>query len=423
MKAAISKSIIKGSVTVPPSKSLTIRALMCAALSDGESEIINPLISDDTNAAAAVLKQVGADIRKSNGVWKVTGGKLHAAKKELHCGESAATLRFMTAICSLIPGRHRLVGGPSLSKRPVGELVNALQKLGVKISATKSGTPPVDIVGGTFQGGMTEIPGNISSQFISALLLASPLAQREVTIKLTTPLTSQPYILMTLWCLKQFGISIKRKGDKFIIHPQKYAPTSITIEGDWSSASYFLALGALSEEGVLVRNLNVKSLQGDRVMLDFLRKMGARVIVHGTDVIVSRHNLKGIHANLTDCIDLLPTVAVLAALANGKTELNGIRQARLKESNRVAALREGLLKLGVAVAEDENRLIITGGKFMSKNPVIINSHGDHRIAMAFSILGAVLGNIVIDGAECVSKTFPTYWDEFKKIGGEVKLNE
>jgi len=262
MKAVISKSVIKGSVSIPASKSMTIRALMCAALSDGVSEIINPLISDDTNAAASVLEQVGANIHKGDGVWKVIGGKLHVAQADLHCGDSAATLRFMTAICALIPGRHRLVGGPSLSKRPVGALVDALKQLGVKISASKDGTPPVVVEGGALPGGVTEIPGDVSSQFISALLLASPLTQKGVIIKLTTPLTSQPYVLMTLWCLKQFGIGVKREKDKFIVLPQKFVPTSVEIEGDWSSASYFLALGALSEEGVIIRNLNPASQIG-----------------------------------------------------------------------------------------------------------------------------------------------------------------
>jgi 3-phosphoshikimate 1-carboxyvinyltransferase len=423
MKAVISKSVIKGSVSIPTSKSLTIRALMCAALSDGESEIIHPLVSDDTSAAVAVLEQLGANIHKGDGVWKVIGGKLHGTQADLHCGESAATLRFMTAICTLIPGHHRLVGGPSLSKRPVGALVNALQKLGVNITAAKSGTPPVVVEGGALQGGVTEIPDDVSSQFISALLLASPLAQKGVIIKLTTPLTSQPYVLMTLWCLKQFGINVKREKNKFTILPQRFVPTSVEVEGDWSSASYFLALGALSEEGVIIRNLNTSSLQGDRVMLDYLRKIGAKVKVTGTDMTVSRHSLKGIHADLSDCIDLLPTVAALAALAKGKTELTGIGQARFKESNRVAAIRESLVKLGVAINEDENRLTINGGLSITGSPIVLDSHGDHRIAMAFSVLGAASGNIIISGAECVTKTFPIYWDEFKKIGGEVKLDE
>ena len=160
MKAIISKSVIRGSVTAPPSKSLTIRALICAALSDGVSEIINPLICDDTNAAATVLEKVGAKIVKGDGIWKVTGGNLHAAQNDLYCGESAATLRFMTAICSAIPGRHRLVGGPSLNQRPVGTLVDALRQLGVKVSASPSGTPPVVVEGGTLRGGRTVIPGN-----------------------------------------------------------------------------------------------------------------------------------------------------------------------------------------------------------------------------------------------------------------------
>ncbi len=423
MKAMISKSVIKGSVSIPASKSMTIRALMCAALSAGESEIFRPLVSDDTNAAAAVLEQVGTIILKRDDVWKVTGGKLRIAQEDLNCGESAATLRFMAAICSLIPGHHRLIGGPSLSQRPVGALVAALQKLGVKISTEKSGTLPVNIEGGTFQGGATEIPGDVSSQFISALLLVSPFAPKGVTIKLTTPLTSRPYILMTLWCLKQFGINIQQEGDRFIILPQSYTPTSIEIESDWSSASYFLALGALSEEGVLVQNLNLTSLQGDRVMIDILRSMGAKVTVTRRSVAVSHNHLRGIHADFSDCIDLLPTVAALAALAEGNTELTGIQRARIKESNRVAAVREALVKLGVAVSEDENRLSITGGVSASKSPVVINSCGDHRIAMAFSVLGAALGNVVIDNAECVTKTFPAFWGEFKKIGGEVKIDE
>ncbi len=396
---------------------------MCAALSDGESEIINPLVSDDTNAAVSILAQVGALVEKGDGVWKVNGGSLHATQRDLCCGESAATLRFMTAICSLIPGRHRLVGGPSLGKRPIGALVDALKQLGVKISASPTGTPPVTIEGGNFIGGTAQIPGDVSSQFISALLMASPLAQKRITIKLTTPLTSRPYIDMTLWCLKQFGINVKRQKDKFKIKPQKYHPTKIPIEGDWSSASYFLALGALSEDGVTIHNLNPKSIQGDRAMLEFLRKMGAKVKTSGTNVTVSRNKLIGINAELPNCIDLLPTLSALAALAQGGTELGGIRQARLKESNRVAAVHEGLTKLGVAVVESEHWLAISHKRVIPENPVVINSHADHRIAMAFSILGAALGNIVIDGAECVAKTFPTYWDEFRKIGGEVKLNE
>ncbi len=444
MKATISKSVIKGNISVPTSKSMTIRALMCAALSVGESQIIDPLVSDDTNAAAEVLTKVGTEIQKSGNTWKVTGGKFSVFEEDLNCGESATTLRFMTALCSLIPGPHRLVGGPSLSQRPIGSLVDALKRLGVKISTEKLGGPPVNVEGGTFRGGYTEIPGNVSSQFISALLLVSPFSPKGVNIKLTTPLTSRPYILMTFWCLKQFNIIIRREGNQFVILRQRYLPTTVKIESDWSSASYFLALGAMSEEGVVVQNMNPASLQGDRLILDILRNMGAKVTITGSQVAVSYDHLKGIHADLGDCIDLLPTVAVLAAVAKGTTDLIGIQRARIKESNRVAVIRECLTKLGVVVVEHENRLVILGTdyfyvpteedreeadeekpkekKLVFENPVALNCHGDHRIAMAFAALGALLGNIIINDAECVTKSYPKFWDDLKEMGGEVKLD-
>ena len=344
MKVTVKKSKIKGKVGTPSSKSMTIRALMCAALSEGNSEILRPLVSEDTDAAVNVLGKIGVSIRKEKDLWRVTGGNLHVPAGDLHCGESATTLRFMTAICSLIPGEHRLVGGALLSKRPVKSLVEALRQLGIKGSTEGKTTPPVTIQGGTLKGGVTEIPGNISSQFISALLLIAPFAQKEVSIKLTTPMTSKPYILMTLWCLRKFGINVHIEWDRFIVDRQKYKPTRLSVEGDWSSASYFLALGAVSE-GIQVDNLSTASLQGDRVILDFLRNMGASIRVAGNSVIVNQGNLRAIHADLSDCIDLLPTMAVMAALAEGVSEFSGIERARIKESNRVSVIKEGLQKM------------------------------------------------------------------------------
>ena len=229
MKITVKKSELKGKVVVPASKSMTIRALMCAALSRGNSEIVNPLVSDDTNAAADVLGKIGVSIDKEKDVWRVTGGSLRVPKEELFCGESATTLRFMTAVCSLIPGKNTLIGGPSLSKRPVKSLVEALSKLGVKGTIEGKTTPPVTIEGGTLKGGPTELPGNISSQFISALLLLAPFAKQEVNIRLTTPMTSKPYVLMTLWCLKKFGINVRTEWDKFVIRRQAYKPTRLVI--------------------------------------------------------------------------------------------------------------------------------------------------------------------------------------------------
>jgi len=445
MKVTIEKSDIKGKVAIPSSKSMTIRALMCAALSQGNSEIVRPLVSDDTNAAAAVLEKIGVGFAKEDNVWRVTGGKFRVPTEELDCGESATTMRFMTAIVSLIPGEHKLVGGPMLTQRPMRSLVEAMEKLGIKGSLEKKTTPPVTIQGGTFKGGGTEIAGNISSQFISALLLIAPFAPKEVNIRLTTPLTSKPYILMTLWCLRKFGISVKSEWDRFVVKRQRYQPTRFKVEGDWSSASYFLALGAISEEGVHLDNLNTSSLQGDRMMMDHLRNMGVMVRVAGDTVTVSRDNLRAVHADLSDCIDLLPTLAIMAAQAEGVSEFIGIERARIKESNRVMAVKEGLTRMGITVTEDRDRLTITGLKNPKKatdeygddekaeeketiedkarEPVIIDSYGDHRIAMAFAVLGAALGGVTIDGAECVAKTFPGFWEALKKVGGNLKTHE
>jgi 3-phosphoshikimate 1-carboxyvinyltransferase len=449
MRVTVHKSQAKGKVNVPSSKSLTIRGLMCAALSKGVSEIVHPLVSEDTEAAAAVLGQIGVSIKKENDVWRVTGGSLRVPHQDLSCGESATTLRFMTAVCSLIPGKHRLVGGPSLSRRPVKSLVEALKKLGINGTTEGKTTPPVVIEGGTLTGEATELPGNISSQFISALLLIAPFARKEISIRLTTPMTSRPYVLMTLWCLKQFGINVQTSFDKFLVRRQRYQPTKLEVEADWSSASYFLALGAVSGD-IEVTNLNTASLQGDRVILDLLRSMGAAVRISGDSVTVSRSELKAVRADLSDCIDLLPTVAVLAALANGKSELTGIERARIKESNRVTAVRENLEKAGIDIKESYNRLTITGlktpapveeGKMeeedkeekdaaeaaeaeaeMEGEPIALDSYGDHRIAMAFGVLGAAIGGITINGAESVAKTFPTFWDTLRQVGVRMETN-
>ena len=419
MQASISKSEALGKAAAPSSKSYTIRGLICGALADGKSEIISPLASDDTAAAINVLKKVGVTIRQQKKNWMVSGGDLRPPTSDLFCGDSAATLRFMTAFGAIIPGICHLTAGPSLSRRPVKILIDALKMLGVKCSSN-GGLPPVKVEGGIFTGGATSLPGNISSQYVSALLQIAPFAAEGMTIKLTTPLESRPYVMMTLDTMQWFGITVafNKNLDTFEILPHKYKPTRYKVEGDWSSASYLLALGALAGE-VEVDNLDMESLQGDRMLVGFLQDMGASVISGRNAVIVKQSNLKAIKADLSDCIDLLPTMAVLAAVAGGTSELTGIERARLKESDRVAAVKEGLQRMGINVTEEANRLTITGGK---PKGTLIDSKGDHRIAMAFSSLGTVVGDTVIGGAECVAKTYPEFWDVFKNLGGKVKID-
>lgn len=419
MKVSVGKSEVKGKVRAPSSKSYTIRGLMCAALAKGESEIIHPLSSDDTEAALNVLSLVGIGVHQKEDSWQVNGGDFHKPATDLFCGESATTLRFMTAICSLISGKCRLVPGPSLAKRPVKPLIQALRQLGVNCSC-QGEVAPVIVEGGRLKGGTTELPGNISSQFVSALLFISPLADEGVKIRLTTPLESKPFVLMTLDCLERFGIKVEFSPglEKFEVSKQVYKPTKYRVEGDWSSASYLLALGALSGE-VEVENLNPESWQGDKMILNFLRDMGALVETDKNSVTVRKSRLNAIRADLSHCIDLLPTMAVLAASADGVSEFVGIERARIKESNRVSALKEGLEKMGIKVREERNRLIIAGSRPKGS---VIDTKGDHRIAMAFSILGSVAGETIINDAECISKTFPQFWDVLKSIGGEVEID-
>ena len=419
MRASIYKSAVKGRVRAPASKSYTIRGLVSAALARGESKIIHPLSSGDTEAAASVLRQIGIRVRQEGDLWPVSGGDFCEPEADLFCGESAATLRFMTAIGSLIPGRCRLTSAPSLAQRPIKPLLQALRQLGVDCAYREEDSSVV-VAGGRLKGGTVELPGDISSQFISALLFIAPFAEEGVIIKLTTPLESESYLLMTRECLREFGIAVKASADltEFEVLRQRYKPAEYLIQGDWSSASYLLALGAVCGE-IAVANLNPESRQGDKVILNFLRDMGAGVVVNESSVVVRKSELKAIQADLSDCIDLLPTMAVLAAVADGESQFTGIARARLKESNRVAAVREGLKRMGIKVGEERGKLTVTGS--MPRGSVI-DSKGDHRIAMAFSILGSAVGETIIDGAECVAKTFPEFWDILKSIGGEVKID-
>ncbi|MFH1651412.1 MAG: 3-phosphoshikimate 1-carboxyvinyltransferase [Chloroflexota bacterium] len=418
MNVSLAKSEISGTVRAPSSKSYTIRGMMCGALAPGTSDIRHPLLADDTEAAAEVLGKIGVAVTKQEDVWQVCGGSLRAPAGELFCRDSAATLRFLTALCALVPGECRLTAGPSLARRPVKPLVTALQKLGVKCSS-EGEFPPVTVTGGRLEGNSTEIRGDISSQFISALLLIAPRAARGMNIRLTTPLVSRPYLEMTLDCMQTFGVKVTARDDGFTAKRQDYRPARYDVEGDWSSASYLLALGATGGE-VTVTNLEPASRQGDRVLLDFLQEMGAPVNVNRREVTVRNAALRSLKADLSDCIDLLPTMAVLAAAADGTSELTGIRRARLKESDRVAAVAEGLNQLGIRNTVEEDRMVITGGR---PHRGSISSWGDHRIAMAFSVLGAAFGGVTVKDAESVGKTFPDFWAILEKMGGRLTRDE
>lgn len=414
MNVTIRKGSVRGSIDAPSSKSMTHRALLCAALAQGESTVRSPLVSDDTEATVRVLRQLGIEIKQALGVWTVTGRELTQPDGELYCGDSATTLRLMTAVCALVDGDCRLTGGASLSRRPVGPLLDALGQLGVECESD-GGTPPVTVHGrGGIDGGEAEIRGDVSSQFVSALLLISPLT-RGLTINVTTPLESKPYVELTLDAMSRFGVDIQSSGDmrSYRTGRQDYRPADITVEGDWSSASHLLAAGALAGE-VEVRNLGMGSRQADTAIADILRRMSAEVNMGGNTVTVQKSSLKGIECDLSDSPDIFPIVAALCAVAEGESKIHGLRRLRIKESDRVAAMMDGLGRMGIGSTLLGDSVKILGG---TPKGAAVDSQQDHRIAMSLAVLAlAAEGETMIRGAECVSKSYPGFWGDLEAMG-------
>jgi 3-phosphoshikimate 1-carboxyvinyltransferase len=411
----ISAGPVCGKIAAPASKSYTIRALVCAALAAGKSRLISPLTADDPLVCSRVLQRLGIAVHAdtNTGEWAIHGGRFDTHDGELDCGESAATMRFVTALCAHIPGRHQLTGKPSLLRRPIRPLVDALKQLGVTCFLNGD-SPPMAITGGAVRGGEVSLPGHFSSQFVSALLLLAPCALAPVSLHVSTPLASASYVAMTIECLRRFGVTVKASDDlqKFHIVPQSYRPSDYLVEGDWSSAAFLLTLGALAGD-ITVSGLNRQSLQGDRRIVDFLMHMGAQVSLTPDAVRVCQARLTAIDADFSDCIDLLPVMAVAAAMAKGESRFTGIARARLKESDRVAGVCEGLTRMGVAVQVTAQEMTIVGGKPHNAES---DSHGDHRLAMAFAVLGCAACGTVITDAACVDKTLPAFWHILQRLG-------
>lgn len=413
---------IKGRLVAPPSKSLTHRALVCSALATGKSKIRYPLVSEDTLATLRVLSSLGVDTSLDDDHWEVHGGDLKRPKSTLFCGESGTTLRFTTALCSLVDGECWLTGGPSLIKRPIEPLLEGLRQLGVDCGST-NGLPPVTVRGkGRITRGDVTIRGDISSQFVSALLLITPLEDSETTLRLTTPLESKPYVSLTMDVQRGFGVEVQASDDMrtFRVEKQNYRSTEIEVEGDWSSSSYLLAAGALKGE-VTVSNLNMDSLQADLKIVEILDEMGAEISRSEKSITTIKRGLNGIETDLRDFPDLFPVIASLCACASGRSVLRGLGRLRYKESDRVKVMIEGLRKMGVKVGPEGNSLVVEGGKIRG---CVIDPHNDHRIAMAFALLGLVAEDetTVLD-AECVAKSYPDFWDDLEFMGASVRRTQ
>lgn len=416
MKAEIvGASGIGGIVIAPPSKSYTHRVFIIASLAQGESVIENPLLAGDTLSTLNAMRAFGVNIEeKENVIINGCGGKLETPKSEIDCGNSGTTIRLVSGVAAL-DGTVTLTGDESVQTRPMGPLLDALGELGVKTSSS-DGKAPVTIEGGSFKGGDVGIRGDVSSQFISSLLISAPYAEKDVKIKITTPLKSRPYVDMTRDIMEKFGVSVEGDYKTFEIKArQKYTGTNYRVEGDYSSASYFFALAALTGSRITVGNLNPESKQADRVILDILRDMGAEVRVKENEVTVEGNSLTGIEVDLGDAPDLLPTVAALGCRARGETVIKNVGHARYKETDRLAACTKEYKKFGVKVNEYKDGMSITGASELIGSEV--RSYKDHRMAMALAVLGACAkGKTVIDEAECITISFPGFFEALKKLG-------
>lgn len=463
-------------IPIPGSKSHTNRALILATLSQGTTIIKNIAICDDTNYMIANLRKLGVKIQQKNTTVKVTGvfkkGQLNFPKFSklvtLYTGNAGTTTRFLTALSPLTENKIIIDGDARMRERPIEELVKVLNQLGAKIES-KNGCPPLHIFPKNLEGGTIKLPGNISSQYLSALLLTAPFFRNNTTISITKELYSKPYIAMTLKVMKEFGLKVENKNfRKFIIESTTKRKIQTTnskkskdyiIESDASSASYFGAYAALHpEKKIFLKNIHKNSLQGDIKNLQYLKKMGCRISENQEGTIIqgpskTKSSNKNLYSNLkslgtidmNETPDLVMTFAVLALFAKGKTKITNISNLRIKETDRITALENEIRKLTKSLGIEKNLvkagkdwIEIYGQPELAKNyrsksihksqsksllrqasektlPILIHTYNDHRMAMSFGILTDLIPNLKIKNPECVAKSYPDFWKDLKKI--------
>jgi len=418
-------SDINAVITVPGSKSLTQRALIAAALAQGESTLHGPLASEDTAYTIAALRSMGIDIDDQHpDKWTIkgSGGTITTPASPIYLGNNGTATRFLTSFVSLGNGTFHITGSERMAERPILPLMKALQGWDVQIqSDAQNGCPPLTIDAQGIAGGKTILPEGKSSQYLSSLLLVSPYARIPAELEVLGEVLSQPYVEMTLAVMADFGIRVEAapRLNYFRIPQGCYQGQNYLVEGDASSASYFWAAAAITGGTVTVANVPVPSLQGDAKLVPLLARMGCEVTQKNGGLSVSGpETLTGIEVDMGDMPDVAPTLAVAAAFAEGTTIINNIAHLRIKECDRISAVVTELRKLGVNIEEEPARMIIHGKTdYAPYTGEALETYDDHRMAMCFGVAGLRIPGVKIGGEACVKKSFPDFWERFSQLRG------
>ena len=414
----VSPAKLSGNISLPPSKSAAHRAIICASLAKGKS-VIHPVeLSDDIRATIGCMKALGARAELTGDTLTVDGtDTLNVPSASLDCGESGSTLRFLIPVAAAGGTEAEFTGHGRLPQRPIGVFLDCLPEKGVQ--CTTEGGLPLKI-SGRLQSGKYLVPGDISSQFITGLLLALPMIEGDSNIILTSPLQSAGYIDMTLSAMRDFGVNVTVTEDGWhICGSQKYIPQNYTVEGDWSQAAFFMTAAALGG-CITINNLRMDSRQGDKACLEVYSRLGADIQIHENgSFTVNGGNLRGTEINARDIPDMVPALAVCAAAAEGRTVIYGAERLRIKECDRLAAMTDGLTRLGADIRETTDGLIINGGAIHGG---MADGYNDHRIVMSLACASAAAdGDIIITGAESINKSYPSFFEDLVKLGGKADV--
>lgn len=408
-------------VEVPGSKSYTNRALLIAALAEGETRLQNGLSCEDTQLLADALRQFGraeVNFDEENQVITVRGGAAEpiAPAEPVFVGNAGTPIRFVIGMASIARGTSEITGNERMQHRPCQDLVDALVQLGVDAEVVNgTGCPPVRVTGPSLGGGPARIRGSVSSQYTSSILLNSPFAASDVELSITDELTSKPYVDMTVGIMGEFGVEVERDGYRGfrVAAGQRYQPRTYTIEPDASNMSYFFGAAAILGGRVRVPGINADSLQGDACFVDVLERMGCQVERAENHLAVAGGTLVGDEIDMNWMPDLVPTLAVVAAFATGPTHITNIANLRIKECDRIAAMETELRKLGIRAESTSDTLTVFGG---APHGARIDTYDDHRIAMSFAMAGLRTPGVVIADPRCTAKSFPTFWGVLTTLG-------